>query len=227
MIILTISLVRALIIYSVVIICMRVMGKRQISQLQTSELVVTLLISDVAAIPMQNSEQNLVSGLIPIFVLVACEIIVSIIMMKSTKFRKLICGSPVVIVDDGKIIQKEFTRLRINVEDLEEQLRQLDVASIHDVAYAIVETNGKLSIIKKSPKQVPDCLTLGINSPEAVIDTVVVSDGTVSDFSLNLCGLSREWIYEYLNKKNLLLKDIFIMTANKNREVRIIKKRES
>ena len=203
------------------------MGKRQISQLQTSELVVTLLISDIAAIPMQNSEQPLFSGLIPILVLVACEIMVSAFMMKSEKFRKLICGKPIVIINDGVLDQKQMKRLRMSTQDLSEQIRQLDIASINDIAYAIVETNGKLSIIKKAAKQNPDNTTLGITVPKETIETVVISDGEISNFSLALCSLTKEWIYEVLSKEGLLLKDIFIMTANKDKKFNIIKKEKN
>ncbi len=200
------------------------MGKRQISQLQTSELVVTLLISDIAAIPMQNSEQPLFSGLIPILVLVACEILVSAFMLKNSKFRKLICGKPIVIINDGIVDQNQMKRLRMSTQDLVEQIRQLDIASINDIAYAIVETNGKLSVIKKASKQNPDNSTLGITVPKTAIETVVISDGEISDFSLSLCSLTKEWVYEILSKEGLLLKDIFIMTANKEKKFNIIKK---
>ncbi len=202
------------------------MGKRQISQLQTSELVVTLLISDIAAIPMENSEQNLASGFIPIFVLVACEIVVSVAMMKNASFRRMVCGRPVVVINDGNLDQKQMKRLRMSTQDLCEQLRQLDVAAIEDVAYAIVETNGKLSIIKKADKQNPDCVTLGITVPQVAIETLVVSDGVISDFSLKLCSLNREWIYETLNAKGIKLEDVFIMTADKNKKFNIIKRKE-
>lgn len=145
-------------------------------------------------------------------------------MMKSGKFRKLICGKPIVIINDGIVDQKQMKRLRMSTQDLSEQIRQLDIASIDDIAYAIVETNGKLSVIKKASKQNPDNGTLGITVPETTIETVVVSDGEISDFSLSLCSLTKEWVYEVLSKQGLLLKDIFIMTANKYKKFNIIKK---
>ena len=113
------------------------MGKRQISQLQTSELVVTMLISDLAVIPMQDSGQPLFSGIIPIFVLIALEVMLSFIMLKSGKVRRAICGKPVVIIKDGRIIQENMQELRMSVEDLFEQLRQKDIFVLSDVAYAL------------------------------------------------------------------------------------------
>lgn len=143
-----ISLVRTIILYLAIILAVRIMGKRQISQLQTSELVVTMLISDLAVIPMQDSGQPLFSGIIPIFVLIALEVMLSFIMLKSGKVRRAICGKPVVIIQDGRLLQENMRELRMSVEDLFEQLRQKDVFALNDIAYAIVETNGMLSVVK-------------------------------------------------------------------------------
>ena len=113
-----ISIIRTLLLYAFVILAIRLMGKRQISDMQPSELVVTLIVSDIAAIPMSNTSQPLLSGIIPVLVLIACEIIASIIMMKSRKFRGLICGSPITVIEDGKLMQNEMKRLRMSTEDL-------------------------------------------------------------------------------------------------------------
>ena len=220
----TISLIRTILLYVIIIFAVRLMGKRQISELQTSELVVTLLISDIAAIPMQNAELPILSGLVPIAVLVACEILISVIMLKSTKLRRFICGNPVILINNGKLDQKQMKNLRMSIEDLEEELRQLDIASISDIAFAIVETNGKLSVIKKPGKQQPDASALNICISDTGIETVVVRDGELSDFCINLCGLTKEWVYKTLKKQNVNLKDVFIMTANKNKDFNIIKK---
>ena len=181
-----ISLIRTFLLYLVIIFAVRLMGKRQISELQTSELVVTLLISDIASIPMQNTGQPLVSGLVPIFTLVAIEIILSVMMLKSGRFRKVICGRPIVVINDGKIQQSELRRLRMTTEDLFEDLRQNSIVSISDVAYAIVETNGKLSVVKKPGKDsvTPDMLQLVV--PDTGIETVVISDGVISETSAKL-----------------------------------------
>jgi len=202
------------------------MGKRQISELQTSELVVTLLISDIASIPMQDTGQPLASGLIPIAVLVMCEILISGIMLKSTKFRKLICGRPIIVINDGKVDEKEMRRLRMSTEDLMEQLRQKDVFSFEDVAYAIVETNGKMSVIKKPDKEQPTAGMFGIAVPDTGLETVVISDGVISDFSLKLCNKSFDWLDGVLRGKNIRADQIFIMTANRKGDFNIIKKDE-
>lgn len=146
--IMLITLIRTVLLYAFIILSVRIMGKRQISDMQTSELVITLVISDIAAIPMQNTEQPLLSGILPILLLVALEIIVSVIMMKSRKFRTLICGNSVLIIKEGKILENELKRLRITYEDLFSLLRQQEVFNVSDVHYAIIETNGSLSILK-------------------------------------------------------------------------------
>ena len=215
----TISLIRTLLLYIVIIVAVRLMGKRQISELQTSELVVTLLISDIAAIPMQDTGQPLVSGFIPIAVLVMCEIVVSVLMLKIPKFRRVVCGRPIVVISDGKLIQSEMKRLRMSTEDLGEQLRQRNVFSLDDVAYAIIETNGK-----KPDKEPPTAGMMGVALPNTGIETVVISDGILSEFAMKLCNKSPEWIRGILHAKNIRQEDVFIMTANTKGDYNIIPK---
>ncbi|MCH3971904.1 MAG: DUF421 domain-containing protein [Oscillospiraceae bacterium] len=202
------------------------MGKRQISELQTSELVVTLLISDIAAIPMQDSGQPLVSGILPIAILVVCELVTSWSMMKSGGFRRLICGKPIIIIADGTVQQNEMRKLRLTTEDLFEQLREKNVFSLKDVAYAIVETDGRMSVIKKPDKEQPTAGMLGIAVPNTGIETVVVSDGNISNAALQLCGKSLTWLNDTLRQKNVRAEDIFIMTANTKGDFQIIPKEE-
>lgn len=148
-----ILLIRTVLIYAFIILAVRIMGKRQISDMQASELVITLVISDIVAIPMQDVEQPLLSGVLPIVVLVSLEIIVSIIMLKSDKFRTLICGHPVIIIKEGQVLENQLKRLRISYEDLYSLLRQQEVFDIKNIKYAIVETNGSVSLLKYEEEQ--------------------------------------------------------------------------
>lgn len=220
----TISLIRTLLLYAVILGAVRLMGKRQISDLQTSELVVTLLISDIAAIPMQDTGQPLLSGLLPIAILIFCEIVTSVIMLKSSRARRLICGRPIVVINDGKIVQSELRRLRMTTEELCEELRQKDVFCLEDVSYAIVETNGRMSVIKRPEKDPPTAELCGLLPQDNGIEAVVVSDGSVSDFSLRLIRKSRGWLDGILRGKNVSVQEIFLMTANTAGQYRIIKK---
>lgn len=219
-----ISVIRTILLYIVIILAIRIMGKRQIGELQTSELVVTLLISDIAAIPMQNTEQSLLSGIVPILILIVCEIIISFLMLKRAGFRRIICGKPIVIISDGKINQSEMHRLRMSTEDLSEELRQQGIFNIEDVGFAIVETNGKLSCLKKPEKDIPTAEELGIKTNDKGLEVVVISDGEISKYSLKICGLNRDWLFDILKKENTELNDVFLMIANGQGEYKIIEK---
>lgn len=219
-----ISVIRTILLYIVIILAIRIMGKRQIGELQTSELVVTLLISDIAAIPMQNTEQSLLSGIVPILILIVCEIIISFLMLKRAGFRRIICGKPIVIISDGKINQSEMHRLRMSTEDLSEELRQQGIFNIEDVGFAIVETNGKLSVLKKPEKDIPTAEELGIKTNDKCLEVVVISDGEISKYSLKICGLNRDWLFDILKKENTELNDVFLMIANRQGEYKIIEK---
>lgn len=206
-----------------VIFAVRVMGKRQISDLQPTELVITLIISDIASIPMENSSQPLLSGVVPVLILVACEIFASLIMMKNSKFRKIICGSPVMVIEDGKILQEAMRKLRMTTEDLCIQLRQEDVFSLEDVEYCIVETNGKISVLQKPEKRTPNAQELGVTIEDTGIDAVVISDGVYLDNSMKLCGFTRKRIDNILTENNVKLDEVFIMTGNKTGQYNIIR----
>lgn len=219
-----VALIRTIVLYAFIIFAIKMMGKRQISDLQTSELVITILISNIAAIPMQNTAQPLLTGIIPILVLICCEILASFLMLKNLKIRQLICGKPIIVINEGKIDQKAMEYLRLSTEDLSEQLRQLDVFSLDDVWFAIMETNGQMSVMKKSEKQPPDAMTLKLKVPDGELETVVVSDGIISESSLKRCDLTKKWLEKTFEQEKVKLEDIFIMTAKKSKQYKIIKK---
>lgn len=222
-----VSLVRTVLLYVLIIFAIKIMGKRQISDLQTSELVITIMISNIATLPMEDPAEPLLASLLPIAILICCEISVSCLMLKSKKIHEIICGKPVVVISEGKIQQKAMKYLRLSTEDLMTQLRQLDVFNLGDVWYAIMETNGQMSIVKKSEKQPPDASAMKLKLPEPTMDIVIVSDGVVSEQSLKSCNLDREWLDKTLKNQQVKQKDIFIMTTNQNKEFNIIKKEVS
>lgn len=221
-----ISAIRTVLLYAIILFTVRMMGKRQISELQTSELVVTLLMSNIASIPMQDTDQSMLSGIIPILVLLVCEIFLSYLMLRRSSIRKLICGNPIVVINDGIVDQKAMTSLRISTEDLFEQLRQKDIFKLEDVAFAIVETNGKMSIMKKPSTNAVTAKQLGVQTKSAAngMQTVIVSDGEIAYSSLKFCDLSESWLSQILKNEKTKLRDIFIMTADKGKNYHIIKK---
>ena len=221
-----ISIIRTFILYAFIILAIRLMGKRQLSDMQPSELVVTLVVSDIASLPMQNASQPLLSGIIPVLVLVSLEIFTSVVMMKSRKFRKIICGSPVVIIQDGKLLQKQMRRLRLTTDDLCAQLRQQNVFSLDDVQYCIMETNGMMSVLEKPQKRLPNAGEAGLTIQDSKIETVVVNDGVVLNTALMLSGKDEGFVKKILKKKNIRLDDVFIMTLNGIGEYNIILKED-
>ncbi|MCI6824968.1 MAG: DUF421 domain-containing protein [Ruminococcus bromii] len=209
-----ISIIRTIVLYAFVIFAIRIMGKRQISDMQPSELVATLIISNIASLPMQNTSQPFFSGVIPVVILVALEIITSAFMLKSSKFRRLVCGNPIVVIRDGVILQNQMRRLRLSNEDLFTQLRQQDVFNIEDIQYCIVETNGSISVLKKPEKRQPTAENLNIQIQDKKIQAVVINDGEILDNSLDLCQKDENYIYKILKKEKKKVSDIFIMTLD-------------
>ncbi len=222
-----ITVIRTCLLYILIIFAVRLMGKRQISEMQTSELVITLLMSNIATIPMQDTEQSMLSGVIPIMVLLVCEIFLSYLMLKKSHIRKLICGKPVVVINKGKIDQKAMKELRMSTEDLTEQLRQKDVFDINEVAFAVIETNGMLSVMKKSSCDMPTVRELKISRQPAELKVSVISDGEISLSSLSVCGWNQQKITETLQKEQISIKDVFLMVADSTGSYTIIQKEKS
>ena len=140
-------LIRTILIYIIVTAAVRLMGKRQVSDMQTSELVITLIISEVASLPLENAERPLLNSLVPIMMIVAIELLVSLLMMKSKRFRSMICGHPIVIIKDGQMIDSQLRKLRISREDVYSLLREKDIADESTVRWGIIEPNGTLSVL--------------------------------------------------------------------------------
>lgn len=218
-----ISLLRTIILYVIVTAAVRLMGKRQVGELQSSELVITMLISELAAIPMQETGTPLLSGVVPILTLVVCEIMVSVLMMKCRWFRRLVCGSPVVLIRSGRMDQKQMSRLRYTVEDLSEALRLQGVFDPGTVDMAMIETNGQLSVLKNASAEPPDAKTLGV-SAKTEFWAIVVDDGRFCAQSAQLVGCSREWIDNVLKKEKCLLRDVFLLTANTEKKYRLVRR---
>lgn len=173
----SITLLRAVIIYIFITVAMRVMGKRQIGELNPQELVITILISAVATVPLENNGMPLANSLIPIAIFISFEIINSTLSMKSIKFRALIKGKPRFIIKDGKIQQGELTKLRFTIDDLTDSVRQAGVFDISQVANAIVETNGVVSVQKKSEYAPLTPKDIGIKTEDAEVPITAIVDG--------------------------------------------------
>lgn len=208
---------RTLVIYFVVVISMRVMGKRQIGEMQPSELVIAIMISDLASVPMQSIDIPLIAGVIPVLTLIVAEIIMSYAGLKSRFLRRIITGEPNIIIYDGHVNEKELRKLRFNLNDLLEQLRINNTPNIADVEVAVLETNGQLSIIPK--KNARNVTVRDLKIEDAVTEhlpCMLISDGSLIKSELKRSGKSEEWLYKELKKKNTQIKDIFIASYDKN-----------
>ena len=195
--------VRTTILYLLVVLIIRIMGKHQIGQLQPFELVITIMISELAAVPMQDTDIPLIHGIIPILTLLLIQVSLSLLSLKSEAARRIICGGPSILIDKGTINQKELTRLRYNITDLLEQLRLKDMPNIADVEYAILETSGKLSIIPKSQKRPVNPEDLQLKTLYEGLPITLIVDGILKEKNLSRLNLSQEWLRDELNKIGL------------------------
>lgn len=196
-------IIRTLILYTATVLLLRIMGKRQIGQLQPYELVVIIMISELAAIPMQNTGIPILNGIIPIIILVAAEITLSYISLKSEKARGMICGKPSILIENSKIIETELQRLRYNINDLLEQLRLKNVPDITDVEYAILETSGQLSVILKSEKRPVQPMDLNILPPSEFLPVTLVIDGQIIQQNLSKMNIDAHWLQRKLDESGI------------------------
>lgn len=203
----TVSFVRTIILYFSVLLIMRLMGKRQLGELQLSELVVAIMVSDLAAIPMQSPETPLLNGLIPILTLMICEIVLSFCTVKSRGLRHLLIGLPSHVVADGKIVVRELKRLRYNVDDLLTQLRINGYPDLSQVQDVFLEANGDLSVVPKSEE----------NGPAT---RILISDGVLDRKLMDELHLTEHWLSTYLKGKNVQrVSQVFLLVLDGRKPV--------
>ncbi|TCL43995.1 MULTISPECIES: DUF421 domain-containing protein [Oscillospiraceae] len=217
---------KTIILYALIIVGLRLMGKRQLGELQPSEFVVTILISNIATLPIEDVDIPLLTGILPILTLVSCEVIMSTVALKSKRARKILSGSPKIVIRDGVIDQRQLRDLRFSIDDLMEQLRQNNVFDIADVAFAIVETTGKVSVYQKFEARnvTAEMLNLPSDGQESAPPVVMISDGQLIEEALRYCNLRHEWLEKTLGDQKVRLEDIFLMTCNRQANYHIIKK---
>ncbi len=212
--------IRTLILYVVIVVVIRLMGKRQIGQLQPSELVVALVIADLAAVPMGNVGIPLVNGIIPIVTLFIMEELLSFISMKSVKARGVISGKPSILIERGIIIEEELRRLRYNLNDLLEQLRLKNFSNLEDIDYAILETSGQLSVIPKAENKPVTIKDMDFNPRIYHMPVTVIIDGRLNSDNLHKVGLSNDWLQNELKHNRIeSVKDVFFAYLNPEKKL--------
>lgn len=191
---------RTAILYLTAVVIIRIMGKRQIGQLQPFELVITIIIAELVVIPMQDKDVPLLEGLVPALTLLFLQYLVSLILMKSESARAVVCGMPSILVHNGRIVENELRRLRYNLSDLLEQLRAKGFPEVNDVEIAVLETNGELSVIPKSQKRPVQPQDLQLSTSYEGLPLPLIVDGKVKVRSLKTASLDRRWLETEMKK---------------------------
>jgi len=222
---LAIVFIRTVIVFLVLILSMRLMGKRQLGELELSEVVVAVLISDMASHPLQDIGVPLFNGLLPVIVLLCCEILISGAIVSSIRFRALVCGRPSILIENGKIIQSEMKRCRFTVDELAEDLRKKGITDISKVKYAILETDGTLSVLPYASEKPPSAADLKIQVDDFSIPYTIISSGRILEHNLRDSGHDIQWLNAQLSSRNISSpKDVYYMTVDKSERIYILPK---
>ncbi len=223
----TLVFTRTIFMFAIIILALRIMGKKQLGELQPSELVSTIIISSLATIAIESTELPIWTSVIPIFVIVAFEILLSAISVKSTKAAQILSGNPKIIIKNGVIDQKMLLALRYTAEDLLETLRTKDIFELDEVDFAMVETSGKISVRKKSDITVEKNSSAN-NSTNKKLATIpplpVVIDGTFCHTNMAYCGIDESYILYYCTANNCNLKDVLLLMCDDTKKTTLVKK---
>ena len=219
------GLVRTVILSIIIIAGIRLMGKRQVGELEPSELVLSLIIADLASVPMQDFGIPLLAGVVPILALLAMTMILSVLTMRSVRFRALLCGRPSIIIREGKVDQREMARNRLTVDELLEELRGQGYTDPSGVKYAILETNGQLSVLPFAAQKPPTAQQLGLEVEQWELPLVVVSDGRLLEHNLTQLGRDRAWLDKRLKEGGCSdPKQVFLLLADRGGKVYLTRK---
>lgn len=219
------ALGRAALLYIILLASIRIMGKREIGALSPSDLVVAILIAELASVPIDNPDMPLWHGIAPILAIVAMQILFSFGSMRNLRLRQFLEGTPAVVIKNGEIIQSVMRQNRYNLDDLMQQLREKGWPDPADVEFAVLETNGSLSVIPKSQYRPLSPADLGVETDYEGLPHMIIRDGLVDDKALYECGLSREWLESELNKQNVRSSaEVFLAVLNSKGELYVQKK---
>lgn len=204
--------IRTVIIYVLIVFALRLMGKRQIGELRPSELVVALLIADLASVPMQENGTPLLHGVLPILILAALELLTSALMLKCPAFERLMSGNPIPVIRDGKLDIAALKKLRLTVDDLSDALRMQNCFNISEIDTAVVETNGSISVFLQPAYRPATCMDVQATSNNSGMPAPVIADGSFCPWGLQLCGKTKQAIETFLSQKRLRVQQVFWMT---------------
>lgn len=207
-------IIRTFIIYIALVILMRIMGKRQLGELELSELVTTILLSEIATAPINDPDSSIWNAVIPILIISSLELILSYLLLKIPFLRQILTSRPSIIINKGRIDKREMKQSRITIDELISQIRQNGVYSIQEVDYAILEKNGKMTVIPKSKNRSPDAQTLGLSVSDSGVMRVIIADGRTDVKNLSDLGKDTCWLNNKLSISGISANDIFLMTLD-------------
>ena len=220
-----ISLIRAVILYLALILVVRLMGKRQIGQLEPSELVLSLLIADLAAVPMQDFGIPLLMGIIPILTLLCLSTILSVLTVKSIRFRALLCSRPSIVVQDGQILIKEMVKNRFTVDELMEELRVAGITDLSSVKYAVLETTGRISVLPKAEEKPVTVKDMKLPAQDNGLPVILISDGRILSQNLKIRNLTEAWLKKQLRQRDVQdIRHVFLMTVDEKGHIYLAEK---
>ncbi len=224
---LIIAFLRTIILYLLIIAGVRLMGKKQVGELEPTELVLAMLMSDLAAVPMQDFGIPLLFGVVPIVTLLCITMTLSVLTMKSLRLRLLLCGRPSIIVEQGKILQKELNKTRMTPDELMEELRLQGVTDLATVKYAILETSGRVSVLLYANRQPVTGADLGLEGEEPGLPLTIIDNGQLYPENLRRRGLDSDWLDRQLASRGVHSpKEVFLMTVDERQGVYFARRQE-
>ena len=218
------SYMRTIILYLTMILVLRLMGKRQIGQMEPSEFVVSMMVANLATIPMEDDGIALFAGFVPIATILGAELVLSHLNLKNTRLRRLLCGKPVILIENGTIMQQNLRKARISLDELTGHLREKDVLDIQSVQYAILETNGNLSVFPYPKEKPASARDAGIKVRQQFLPVTIVSDGELMEHNLKLAKKDRAWLRKILEENHADLESTWLLTVDGANHVTFLRK---
>lgn len=218
------SYARTVVLYLVLVLVIRIMGKRQIGEMEPAEFVVTMLVANLASIPMQDGAIPIFTGLVPILTVLGVELVLSWMTMRSVPLRRLLCGKPVILIENGKILQENLRRTRVTLDELTGHLREKDVLDVSTVQFAILETDGKLSVFPFPRAKPAVAAEAGVQTKKQYLPVTVIEDGYLSRENLRLAGKDEGWLDRILEQHGATRKSTLLLTVDDSDKVRWVGK---
>lgn len=219
-------LMRTALLYSLLLLAVRLLGKRQLGEMEPSEFVVSMLLANLATIPMEEPDAPIFNGILPILLVFAAERIIAYASLRSVRVRRFFCGKPVILIENGKISAKNLRRTRVNLDELTMHLREKDIFDLSTVKFAILETNGQLSTLLYAKDSPPTVRDMGIKATENQLPITLISDGKIMKDNLSLANKDIHWIHGYLRQRNCALKDVLLLTIDPTEKVYFVSRAE-